>query len=312
MSGGGFHVHGPHDHELEHATQHAAEHHGIGGHSMTNQIALFTAVHPFVGASAFAHKGGLHTSALGRAGGATYEHVDPELVGNHTRVLVSDLGGKAGMAMKAKEFGVDLDDRAAAALSQNVAELEAQGFVFEAADASLELLMRRATGWEQQWFTVEGYRVTTYHREVGVETEATVKVFVDGERRIAVGEGNGPVNALDTALRRALIRFYPQVQEVLLLDYKVRVLGGAGGSASVVRVLIESADAHERWGTVGVSHNVIEASWQALVDSFEYKLYKDEKQAVAGKPAKAAPPKAAPAKAVPGKKAPAGKLRARS
>src|SRR5690606_36496173 len=154
----------------------------------------------YVGQSAFAHKGGLHTSALGKAGGATYEHVDPGLVGNGTRVLVSDLGGRAGMVMKAKELGVDLDDRAAALLSDELKELEAQGFVFEAADASLELRMRRAAVWDQAFFDVEGYRVTTYHRAPAgpaagpaIDTEATVKLWVGDERLIAVGEGNGPV-----------------------------------------------------------------------------------------------------------------------
>jgi 2-isopropylmalate synthase len=147
---------------------------------------------PYVGASAFAHKGGLHTSALGRAGGATYEHIDPALVGNHTRVLVSDLGGRAGMAMKAKEFGVDLDDRAAGELTEQLKQLESEGWVFEAADASLELLMRRATGWQQPYFDVEGYRVTTYHRETGVETEATVKVVVGDQPASPWGRATAP------------------------------------------------------------------------------------------------------------------------
>jgi 2-isopropylmalate synthase len=232
---------------------------------------------PYVGQSAFAHKGGLHTSALGKAGGATYEHVDPAVVGNHTRVLVSDLGGRAGMAMKAKEFGVDLDDRAAAALSASVAELESQGFVFEAADASLELLMRRATGWEQRWFDIEGYRVTTYHRDTGVETEATVKVRVGGERRIAVGEGNGPVNALDAALRNALNGSFPVLEQVHLTDYKVRILDDNADTSAVTRVLIESSNGDDIWTTVGVSTNIIEASWMALVDSLVFGLLLNEK-----------------------------------
>ena len=172
---------------------------------------------PYVGSSAFAHKGGLHTSALGRVGGASYEHVDPAAVGNHTRVLVSDLGGRAGMAMKAAEFGVDLDGRAAAELSETLKRLEADGYVFEAADASLELLMRRANGWEHDFFSVEAYRVSAYHREglasptngVDLSTEATVKLWVDDERLASVGEGNGPVNALDAAVRAALTERYP-------------------------------------------------------------------------------------------------------
>jgi 2-isopropylmalate synthase len=239
---------------------------------------------PFVGASAFAHKGGLHTSALGRAGGATYEHVDPELVGNHTRVLVSDLGGKAGMAMKAKEFGVELDDQAVAALSEQLKHLESRGWLFEAADASLELLMLKATGWEQRFFEVEAYRVSSYHREgrvmpegdVEISTEATIKVWIDGERKAAVGEGNGPVNALDNALRNALNGRFPALERIHLTDYKVRVLDSVAATGAVVRVLIDSTDGDTTWTTVGVSENIIEASWSALVDSIVYGLLHSE------------------------------------
>ena len=239
---------------------------------------------PYVGASAFAHKGGLHTSALGRAGGASYEHVDPATVGNHTRVLVSDLGGRAGMAMKAREFGVDLDDKGAADLTERLKRLEADGYQFEAADASLELLMREATGWRQPYFRLEGYRVTAYHRnamrggapiedgESMLDTEATVKVWAGDERMVAVGEGNGPVDALDAALRSVLCDRYPQLRRIHLTDYRVRVLEGSGQTDAVVRVLIESTDGDEAWSTIGVSENVIEASWRALVDSFVYGL----------------------------------------
>ncbi len=235
---------------------------------------------PYVGSSAFAHKGGLHTSALGRAGGATYEHVDPAVVGNTTRVLVSDLGGRAGMAMKAAELGVELDDAAATRLTAELKELESRGWVFEAADASLELLMRQATGWQQRWFAVESYRVSSYHREgpltaagdVEASTEATVKVWVDDERVAAVGEGNGPVNALDSALRRALNGRYPALDRIHLIDFKVRVLDGGAATGAVVRVLIDSTDGDHTWTTVGVDTNVIEASWQALVDSLVYGL----------------------------------------
>ncbi|MDP1818726.1 MAG: citramalate synthase [Acidimicrobiales bacterium] len=232
---------------------------------------------PYVGQSAFAHKGGLHTSALGKAGGATYEHIAPELVGNGTRVLVSDLGGRAGMVMKAKELGVDLDDRAAGLLSEQLKELEAKGFVFEAADASLELLMRQAAGWRQDYFTVEGYRATTYHRpkdagEPTIETEATVKLWVAAERRIAVGEGNGPVNALDQALRRVLIEAYPQLEHIRLTDYRVRILDGVTTTGAVVRVLLDSTDGELAWTTIGVSTNIIEASWQALTDALVWGL----------------------------------------
>jgi len=241
---------------------------------------------PYVGASAFAHKGGLHTSALGKVGGASYEHVDPALVGNHTRVLVSDLGGRSGMALKAKEFGVDLDGRGAAELSDRLKHLEADGYQFEAADASLELLMREAGGWHQPYFQLEGYRVTTYHRnavrggapiedgESMIDTEATVKVWVGDQRLVAVGEGNGPVNALDAALRSVLTERYPQLDRIHLTDFKVRVLEGAAATGAVVRVLIDSADGDRTWSTIGVSENVIEASWQALVDSLVYGLLK--------------------------------------
>jgi 2-isopropylmalate synthase len=235
---------------------------------------------PFVGASAFAHKGGLHTSALGRAGGATYEHVDPAVVGNHTRVLVSDLGGRAGMSMKAAEFGVELDDRAAAALSEDLKRLESEGWLFESADASLELRMRQAGGWEQDYFEVEAYRVSSYHREgpvmpdgsVEVSTEATVKLWVDGERLAAVGEGNGPVNALDAAVRRALDGRFPALDRIHLTDFKVRVVDGGAATGAVVRVLIDTTDGEQVWTTVGVDSNVIEASWQALMDSLLFGL----------------------------------------
>ncbi len=240
---------------------------------------------PYVGTSAFAHKGGLHTSALARSGSATYEHVDPTVVGNHSRVLVSDLGGRAGMGMKAKEFGIDLDDRAAAHLSDRVAELEAQGYVFEAADASLELLMRRATGWTPGYFTLEAYRVSSYHREgeaspvagVDLSTEATIKLWVDGVRIAAVGEGNGPVNALDEALRNGLNGRWPTLDQIHLTDFRVRVLEGATGpgasdTAAVVRVLAQHTNGSHTWTSIGVSPNVIEASWEALVDGIVYGL----------------------------------------
>jgi 2-isopropylmalate synthase len=239
------------------------------------------AADPYVGSSAFAHKGGLHTSALGRVGGASYEHIDPTSVGNRTRVLVSDLGGRAGMSMKATEFGVELDDRASAELSERLKQLEADGYVFEAADASLELLMRGATGWQQPFFSVEGYRVSAYHREgtaalVGTEvdlsTEATVKLWIDEQRIAAVGEGNGPVNALDAALRAALGARYPELGRIHLTDFKVRVLDSSADTGAVTRVLIDSSNGEDTWTTIGVSANVIEASWTALIDAFVFGL----------------------------------------
>ena len=236
---------------------------------------------PYVGTSAFAHKGGLHTSALDKAGSSTYEHVAPGLVGNNTRVLVSDLGGRAGMGMKAREFGISLDGGAASALTKELKRLEADGYVFEAADASLELLMRRAGGWEQPWFRMEAYRVASYHREgaawpgegVDLGNEATIKVWVGDERLIAIGEGNGPVNALDAALRAALTPHYPALASIHLVDYRVRVLDSAVGTSAVTRVLIDSTNGERMWSTIGVSENVIEASWQALVDSLVYGLF---------------------------------------
>ena len=248
---------------------------------------------PYVGTSAFAHKGGLHTSALARSGGASYEHIDPASVGNHTRVLVSDLGGRAGMGMKARELGVELDDRAASQLSERLKELEAEGFVFEAADASLELLMRQATGWSPDFFHAEAYRVSSYHREgpvaasggVDLATEATVKIWIGDQRVAAVGEGNGPVNALDAALRAALDGRYEALSRIHLTDFKVRVLDGPSGpgatdTAAVVRVLVEHTDGDEAWTTIGVSPNVIEASWQALVDGIVFGLLRHDGGAV--------------------------------
>ena len=240
---------------------------------------------PYVGSSAFAHKGGIHTSALGKVGGASYEHIDPSLVGNRTRVLVSDLGGRAGMTIKATEFGLDLDAGTASELSERLKVLEAEGYVFEAADASLELLMRRSSGWEQEYFAVEAYRVSSYHREgrassadeVDLSTEATVKLWVGEDRLAAVGEGNGPVNALDAALRSALAGRYPALDRIHLTDFRVRVLDGATGpgladTGAVVRVLVDFADGERTWTTTGVSPNIIEASWQALTDGLVFGL----------------------------------------
>jgi 2-isopropylmalate synthase len=240
---------------------------------------------PYVGSSAFAHKGGLHTSALGKVGGASYEHIDPALVGNRTRVLVSDLGGRSGMSMKAAEFGLELDGRAAGELSERLKVLEAEGYVFEAADASLELLMRRAGGWEHEYFSVEAYRVSSYHREgpasatgdIALSTEATVKLWVGDERLAAVGEGNGPVNALDAALRSALSDRYPALARIHLTDFRVRVLDGPTGpgladTGAVVRVLVDFADGDRTWTTTGVSPNIIEASWHALTDGLVFGL----------------------------------------
>jgi 2-isopropylmalate synthase len=233
---------------------------------------------PYVGDSAFAHKGGLHVSGVLK-NRETYEHIDPDLVGNRQRVLVSDLSGRSNVVYKGKEYGIDLTEKSEAVhdILRRTKELESRGYEFEAAEASFELLIQEALGKKKKNFELVGFRVIDEKR---TETEppiseATIMVRVDGQVEHAAAMGNGPVNALDQALRRALTKFYPALKQVELLDYKVRVLSSGEGTAAVVRVLIESGDGKEHWGTVGVSHNVIEASWQALVDSIDYKLYKD-------------------------------------
>ena len=231
---------------------------------------------PFVGQSAFAHKGGMHVHAIARAT-SSYEHMNPELVGNERRILVSELSGRSNiMAMTSKhqiQENRELMDRILA----EVVALENRGYVFEAAEASFDLLVRRCSGKFRAHFDR-----LKYHVEVGVEsdenpvTEATVKVRVGGDVRYEVAEGDGPVNALDAALRKALHATFPQLSDMRLVDYKVRVVNSEAGTAARIRVIIESADSHDMWGTIGVSENIIEASWLALVDAVEYKLCKDE------------------------------------
>jgi 2-isopropylmalate synthase len=239
---------------------------------------------PYVGQSAFAHKGGLHVAAV-QKNAETYEHIDPALVGNVQRVLVSDLSGRSNLLAKAAEFGIDLESHPAVVrqLLQDLKELEAQGYAFEGAEASFELLMRKALeGERQRFFRLIGFRVIDEkrHADEAPIAEATIMLEgPDGAIEHTAAQGNGPVNALDSALRKALAKFYPEIESVRLHDYKVRVLGSAEGTGAVVRVLIESGDEHERWSTVGVSHNVIEASWQALVDSMDYKLHKQRRGA---------------------------------
>jgi len=232
----------------------------------------------YVGDSAFAHKGGLHVSGVIK-NRETYEHIDPVVVGNRQRVLVSDLSGRSNVVYKGKEYGIDLTDKndAVKEVLRRTKELEGQGYEFQAAEASFELLIQEALGKKKKNFNLIGFRVIDEKRQEGEApiSEATIQVQVDGELEHAAAMGNGPVNALDQALRRALTKFYPALKQVELLDYKVRVLSSGEGTGAVVRVLIESGDGRSRWGTVGVSHNVIEASWQALVDSIDYKLYKD-------------------------------------
>lgn len=224
---------------------------------------------PYVGPSAFAHKAGLHVSALARRPDA-YEHIDPEAVGNDTRLVVSELAGRATVVMKADELGVDLADEPdiVTAILEDVKSLEHVGYHFEAADGSFELLIRHAQGWDQDFFRLESFRVIMEKRADGaVGTEATIKLWAGGRRYIATAEGNGPVNALDQALRDCLEQHYPNLGDVKLTDYKVRVLDTAKGTAAVTRVLIDTTDGRHNWGTIGVSENIIEASWQALADS---------------------------------------------
>ncbi len=236
----------------------------------------------YVGQSAFAHKGGLHVSAVRRLA-ETYEHIDPSLVGNHQRVLVSDQAGRSNLLAKAREFGFTESEiePCAKELLHELKLLEHQGFQFESADASFELLLLKAVkGIKLRHFRLLGFRVIDEKRSEGEDPIAEATIMVegpDGSREHTAAVGNGPINALDGALRKALLRFFPRIGEVRLVDYKVRVLEGEQGTGAVVRVLVESADAEDHWTTVGVSHNVIEASWQALVDALDYKLYKDEK-----------------------------------
>ncbi len=236
---------------------------------------------PYVGDSAFAHKGGMHVAGILK-NRETYEHIDPELVGNRQRVLVSDLAGRSNIVYKAKEYGIGLksEDHAVQEILRRIKDLESQGYEFEAAEASFELLIQEALGRKKKNFRLVGFRVIDEKRNESEPpiSEATIMVEVDGTMEHAAAMGNGPVNALDQALRRALTKFYPSLREVELLDYKVRVLSSGEGTGASVRVLIESGDKKDQWGTVGVSHNVIEASWQAVVDSIDYKLYKDSKK----------------------------------
>ncbi len=225
---------------------------------------------PFVGSSVFAHKAGLHTSAIARRSDA-YEHVAPDLVGNGTRFVVSELAGRSTLAMKADELGLELDSQAMTSVLDSLKQLEYEGYHFEVADGSLELLLRHATGWEQTFFELESYRVIA-DQGAHQSTEATVKVRVGDDRIVATAEGNGPVNALDGALRAAIGSRFPALAGVHLVDYRVRVLDSAKGTGSVIRVLIDSTDGDRTWTTIGVSENIIAASWQALSDSIVYGL----------------------------------------
>lgn len=235
---------------------------------------------PYVGASAFAHKGGVHVSAIEK-NPQTYEHISPEKVGNRRRILISDLAGKSNILQKAAEYNIDLSrkDPLTQEILNTLKEMEHQGFQYEGAEASFELLMKKALGIQKKYFELLGFRVLSekFKEDQAPVSEATIMIKVGGRIEHTAATGNGPVNALDNAIRKALEKFYPQLSEMELIDYKVRVLTAGQGTGAKVRVLIESGDHQDKWGTVGVSENVIEASWQALVDSITYKLLKDEK-----------------------------------
>jgi len=237
---------------------------------------------PYVGRSAFAHKGGVHVSAILK-NARTYEHIDPALVGNRQRVLISDLSGKSNLVYKAKDFGLDIDnnDPKVNEVVERLKELENQGYQFEGAEASFELLMRKSMGTFKPFFGSLSFRVIDEKRPGDDKpvAEGTVMLKVGSEYEHTAATGNGPVNALDNAMRKALINFYPNLKDMSLVDFKVRILTTGTGTAALTRVLIESKDSDEVWGTVGVAHNIIEASYEALIDSYEYKLMKDAEKA---------------------------------
>ena len=230
---------------------------------------------PYVGKSAFAHKGGIHVSAILK-NAKTYEHIDPTCVGNFRRVLLSDLSGKSNLVYKLREFGIDIDDKSKTmkGLLDKLKLLENQGFQFEGAEASFELLIRKAVGSLPTFFDLIGYRVIEEKQSNEPFTEATVMLTVNGELEHTAATGNGPVNALDNAVRKALIKFYPQLNDMVLVDYKVRILSSHEGTKAKTRVLVLTKDNFNLWGTVGVAENIIDASYQALVDSIIYKLVK--------------------------------------
>jgi len=225
---------------------------------------------PYVGHNAFAHKAGMHAAGVA-ADASTFEHLDPAAVGNRRDILPSELAGKATVRSQAEGAGLEIDDETAARALERLKEREHLGYHYEAAPASFELLLRRVAGAYQSLFRLESFRVTTEKRADGqVETEATIKVEVDGERYVKVAEGNGPVNALDRALRSAIVDRHPHLADVELTNYKVRILDETHGTEAVTRVLLDSSDGEREWGTIGVSENIIEASWEALVESLEY------------------------------------------
>ncbi len=245
-------------------------------HAIAEVVNLTPATHqPYVGVSAFAHKAGLHASAI-KVDPDLYQHIDPERVGNTMRMLVSDMAGRASVELKGKELGIDLggDRELIGRIVERVKERELAGYTYEAADASFELLLRaEVEGRARRYYRIESWRAIVEDRPDGIHAnEATVKLWAKGERIVSTAEGNGPVNALDRALREALERIYPQLASLKLTDYKVRILEGSLGTGSITRVLVSTSDEHGEWSTVGVAENVIAASWQALDDAYAYGL----------------------------------------
>jgi 2-isopropylmalate synthase len=230
---------------------------------------------PFVGISSFAHKGGMHVNAVNKTD-VSYEHIEPGLVGNHQRILVGELSGRTNVMLKARELGITLDEKAPVTrdILEEIKRMEKEGYEFEAADASFELLVRRQLDGFASPFQLDEYHVSMRKSATqgSTQCEATVKILIDGEAIHTVADGDGPVNALDNSLRRALVLKYPDVARFHLIDYKVRIMDSSSGTAARTRVLITSSDGHQEWGTVGVSDNVIEASWLALCDSVQYYL----------------------------------------
>jgi 2-isopropylmalate synthase len=246
---------------------------------------------PYVGRNAFAHKAGMHVAGV-RSDSRTFEHVRPDVVGNRRELLVSELSGKGTVLARAEEAGLELTPERALRAVERLKELEHRGYHFEAADASFDLLLRKESGDYEPLCRLESFRVITEKREDGkVQTEATIKVWARGERLVRTAEGNGPVNALDRALRDAIADLHPRLREIELVNYKVRIIDEHKGTGAVTRVLIDASDGDETWGTIGVSENIIEASWEALVDSLEYAL---QGRGRASEPAEAAPAHEAP------------------
>jgi 2-isopropylmalate synthase len=235
----------------------------------------FRSGQPFVGQSAFAHKGGMHVHAVNRLA-RSYEHIAPELVGNERRILVSELSGRSNIISRTSKFAIGEDNELMVRILNAVQDLEHEGYQFEAADASFDLLVMKLAGLHRPAFRLDHYRVHVENQSREPMTEAVLKITTADAVQHVVGEGDGPVNALDSALRKALVPVYPGITEMALVDYKVRVINSAEGTAARVRVMIESRDRTSLWSTVGVSENIIEASWIALVDAFEYKLHKDQ------------------------------------